>query len=290
MPSVLLAQSVAMELGASEPWPSEGVELYQPFEVEQILLPDNANVLAVQAFLHMCHLDFTVEMRTNAEFMSPSGKVPFIRAGKFVISEIDPIIAYVYTKGISLTEHLDSAQKADMRAYMSLVNNVLGNAELYLSWIDEVTHNQVTKPRFGSVHPWPLNRLLTWQRRNQVWKKLGALGWTSKSLDDVYQEVEYCCSALSERLDNQQFFFNNKPTELDALVFGHLFTILTTTLPDNRLSGIVRKHTNLVELCQGIDKEYFDRISGGVGCTTSSGTSSKGSSEAFEKVPSTFSE
>ena len=33
-------------------------------------------------------------------------------------------------QGISLTEHLDAAQKADMRAYMSLVSNVLGNAEV----------------------------------------------------------------------------------------------------------------------------------------------------------------
>ena len=31
-----------------------------------------------------------------------------------------------------MTENLDSAQKADMRAYMSLVTNVLGNAEVSL--------------------------------------------------------------------------------------------------------------------------------------------------------------
>ena len=69
---------MTMEASAQEPWPSN-VELYQPYEVEQILLPDNSNCLAVQAYLHMCKLDFTIEMRSNAESMSPSGKVPFIR-------------------------------------------------------------------------------------------------------------------------------------------------------------------------------------------------------------------
>ena len=49
-------------------------------------------------------------------------------------------MAFVNTKGISLTAQLDVGQKADMRAYMSLVNNVLGNAELYISWVDQV-HN-----------------------------------------------------------------------------------------------------------------------------------------------------
>lgn len=57
---------------AQEPWPQD-VKLFQPYEVEQILLPDNANCLAVQAFLKMCGLDFEVEPRSNAEYMSPSG-------------------------------------------------------------------------------------------------------------------------------------------------------------------------------------------------------------------------
>ncbi len=68
----ILAEAT-QDLGASEPWPQDA-ELYQPYEVEQILLPDNAACLSVQAFLHMCGLDFTVVQRANAEQMSPSGK------------------------------------------------------------------------------------------------------------------------------------------------------------------------------------------------------------------------
>ena len=179
-------------------------------QVEQVLLADNATCLAVQAFLHMANLEFTIEMRANVEHMSPSGKLPFIRANNFVIAELDPILGFINTKGISLTEHLDSAQKADMRAYMSLGSNVLGNAELYLSWNDDITLTEVTKPRYGSVYPWPLNVILTWKKRNQVMKKLAALGWSTKTLDEVYTEVENCCQALSERLDNQRYFFNNR--------------------------------------------------------------------------------
>ena len=51
---------------------------------------------------------------------------------------MEPIVAFVNTKGVSLTTSLDVGQKADMRAYMSLVTNVLGNAELYISWMDQV--------------------------------------------------------------------------------------------------------------------------------------------------------
>ena len=55
------------------------------------------------------------------------------------MSELEPIVSFVNNKGVSLTTNLDVGQKADMRAYMSLVNNVLGNAELYISWVDQVS-------------------------------------------------------------------------------------------------------------------------------------------------------
>lgn len=119
-------------LSAQEPWPKD-VKLFQPYEVEQILLPDNANCLAVQAFLKMCNLDFQVEPRANAEAMSPTGKVPFIKVGRFVTAELEGIVQFVNGKEISLTDKLDNEQKSDLRAYMSLIKNVIEVAEVIFS-------------------------------------------------------------------------------------------------------------------------------------------------------------
>jgi len=41
-------------------------------------------------------------------------------------------------QGIALTDHLDAAQKADMRAYMSLANNIFGNAEVIFQFLQLV--------------------------------------------------------------------------------------------------------------------------------------------------------
>ncbi|XP_054710834.1 metaxin-2-like [Uloborus diversus] len=258
MPSVLVTEAVIADLSANEPWP-EDAKLYQPFEVEQILLSDNAACLSIKAFLRMCNLNFQVEMRTNADSMSPSGSVPFLRCGKVVISEVEPIMRFVQAKGINLNSHLDNPGKADMKAYISLVNIVLRNAELYVSWCDKTTLKEVTKPRFTSSLPWPVNHILCWQTKYEVKKKLKTVDWNSKSLEDVYEDVNNCCHALSEKLGSQKYFFGDKPTELDAIVFGHLFAILTTPLPDNKLCSILREYQNLIDLCRQIDIQYFQK-------------------------------
>ncbi|XP_076293204.1 metaxin-2 isoform X3 [Lasioglossum baleicum] len=205
MPSDLLEDTIAMELEAKEELP-DTIALYQPFVVEQILLPDYANCLAVEAFLKMCGIGVEIVSRHNAEYMSPTGRVPFIKCGSIIHSEFDRIVSFVESKGKSLSGNLSSTCKADMRAYMSLVNNVLLNAELYISWVDEDTLNHITKVRHGSVYPWPLNHFLNWQKRKDVIKKLNVLSWYNKSIEEVCSEVENCCKALSERLDRNEYF------------------------------------------------------------------------------------
>ncbi|KAG5895212.1 hypothetical protein JTB14_035384 [Gonioctena quinquepunctata] len=240
-----------------DPWPSD-VKLFQCFRDEQMLLPDVANCLAVEAFLNICDLNYKVEQRSNAEAMSPTLKLPFIKAGKFVISELDSILQFVNGKGITLTDNLDIDQRADMRAFMSLVTNVLELAELYICWFDEETYNAVTSRRNGFVYPWPLNHFHNRLKRSLIKKRLVALEWYHKSIEDVQLDAENCCEALSIRLDRGPYFFGMLPTQLDALVFGHLSAILTVSLPNNNLRNIVEKYPRLLALVKRIDDKYFE--------------------------------
>ncbi|XP_045469580.1 metaxin-2 isoform X2 [Harmonia axyridis] len=249
---------------AQEPWPSD-VKLYQPYEVEQILLPDNANCLAVQAFLRMCQLNYQIESRANAEAMSPTGKVPFIKCGAFVVSELEGIVQFVNNRGISLTEKLDTEEKSDMRAYMCLIHNVIEKAELYICWMDNETYNDVTSIRHGSVYPWPLNHIQNWTKRKTVMKNLKVWNWYDKKLEEVFQEVENACQALSDRLDNKEYFFGDR-TELDALVFGHVYSMCSSCFHLKEFKNILKKFRPLLKHCERICKlmdketEYFDDL------------------------------
>lgn len=79
-------------------WPKNTV-LYQPYETIQILLPENSKCLAVKTFLKMAGLEFIIEARENAEHMSPHrGKVPFIKAGQFLVADFEPIVNFAQSK------------------------------------------------------------------------------------------------------------------------------------------------------------------------------------------------
>ncbi|KAG9338607.1 hypothetical protein JZ751_025445 [Albula glossodonta] len=258
----LAAEAFVSQIAAAEPWP-ENATLYQPLKDDQILLSDCASSLAVQTYLRMCNLPIQVSFRANAEYMSPSGKVPFIHVGNQVVSELGPIVQFTKAKGHSLSDGLDDVQRAEMKAYMELVNNMLLTAE-------------ITKPRYSSPYSWPLNHILTFQKQWEVQRKMKAIGWAGKSLAQVYEDVSQCCQALSQRLGTQPYFFSKQPTELDALVFGHLFTILTTQLTSDELSDRIKNYGNLLSFCKRIEQTYFQEQDRGDRAASSSPRSSKG--------------
>ncbi|KAK3781593.1 hypothetical protein RRG08_006989 [Elysia crispata] len=236
---------------------SEDVILYQQYQVEQITLPDYAQCLAVEAFLRMSGLNFRVEQRTNAADMSPTGKVPFIQVGSQLIAEFEPIVKFASSKGYCLSKDLPDQSVAEMWAYVSMLDNILSNAEHYVAWMVPDVVAEVTKPRYGCAYPWPLNWILPWMKQREVHHLMTIKEWASKSLEEVIGEVRICLRALSEKLDKKTFFLGPKPTELDAVVFGHIYILLTSKLPGSPFNSLVSEFDNLKEFCKRIESTYF---------------------------------
>lgn len=253
-----LSDLICEEFGvsASDPWPDDAA-VYQPNDSEQSLLYEYAECLSLQTFLTMCDLPFRIEVRPNAEYMSPNGIVPFLQAGKVVIAGFQPIVDFVARKGAQLPYSLTEAEMADMQALQCLVQNVLLNAEKYICWAHEPTLHSVTLPRFSAPYTWPLNHIVPFLRRYQMRNQLKTLGWMGKSVETVIKDVNDCCKTLSLKLGGQEYFCTDQPTELDALVFGHLYTLLTTELPDVDVASTVKQYQNLVDFCKRVEKRYY---------------------------------
>ncbi|XP_055599140.1 metaxin-2-like [Uranotaenia lowii] len=245
----------------SQPWPDAAV-LYQPYEEEQILLAENASCLAVRTYLIMLNLPFKVEQRANAEFMSPGGKrtkLPVLQVENFINAEFEQILHFVEQKGYSLSKNIDENTKKDIRTYVCLVENIFTNAEQYISWVDTEVRKEVTFVRNGCVYPFPLNHIQNFRKLMSARRQLGVNEYLNLSLENVIKKVEKLCKTLSNLLGDQKYFCGAKPIELDALVFGHLFSIFTMTLPNDVLAVTINKYENLIRFCKNINAEYFNK-------------------------------
>lgn len=110
--------------------------------------------------------------------------------------------------------------------------------------------------------------------------KLKVFGWANYTNEQVVRKVEKCCHTLSEKLGRNQYFYGDRyddrieevpfvlqnfaflfsPTELDALVFGHIYTILTTSLPNADLQNLINdKFPSLVQFCLRVERQFFSQ-------------------------------
>ena len=129
--------------------------------------------------------------------------------------------------------------------------------KMYFCWKDSPTYQGVTNKRYGSVYLFPLNWILPPLKRREVLAHLSSIKWSQMAISEVVKRADACFAALSVKLGNRKYFTGTEPTELDALAFGHLYSILTTDLPSAHLANALRKYKNLLNFCRDIDDEFF---------------------------------
>ncbi len=57
--------------------------------------------------------------------------------------------------------------------------------QLFVCWCDGEVSQEVTKPRYGSVYPWPLRKIIPHWKQIEIRKKLHCIGWEQKSTEEV---------------------------------------------------------------------------------------------------------
>lgn len=61
---------------------------------------------------------------------------------------------------------------------------------LYCNTVPFCFLTKITHPRYGSPYPWPLNRILSYQKQWEVRRKMKAIGWAGKTLEQVSGKSE----------------------------------------------------------------------------------------------------
>lgn len=98
-----------------------------------------------------------------------------MRADRDLIGDFQGIVSFVEAKGSSTSTNLEMKDKAEMKAYLSLIENSLVPSELnMLRWKKDWAVR--TRQHYGCQFPVPLNLVLSYRR---LWKVCG------KSVDNL---------------------------------------------------------------------------------------------------------
>lgn len=239
--------------------------LYHSHEVEQMLLPEASHFLAVKTYFRMLGIPLKREARQNAEFLSSTGfrtKLPVLRVGNVLAAEFQEIVAYMESEGHSLwRDPVDPKNRQYWNAALLDMDGCFTNAELYLCWIDRDVRESITYQKYGCPYEWPLNRIQCWRKFKEVRRVLEVNEMMDFTLEHVAADFKLKCRLLSEKLGDNLFFNGVYPTEFDAIIFGHLFAILTIDLKNQVFAEEINKLDNLVNFCKNIDSTYFSRKS-----------------------------
>ncbi|KAM3380124.1 mitochondrial outer membrane import complex protein METAXIN [Capsicum galapagoense] len=232
------------------------------------------NCLSVYAYLKFSNTLFDLDFN----LINPdSDQIPYVEYGTYVAynNEKGGVIRSLIEDGFV---DLDSQVRGipEWISAKAMVDSWLADAIIYELWVgsDGTSAHKI----YYSDLPWPLGKILYLKQVHVVKQILGITKENAERREEeIYRNANDAFSALSTRLGEQAYFFDNRPTSLDAVLVGHaLFTLYA--LPETSvLRSKLLEHDNLVRYTEKYKSELVDSS------TPSSGTQSQ--SEPSSSVP-----
>eukprot|EP01125_Pyxidicula_operculata_P004976 TRINITY_DN1837_c0_g1_i1.p1 TRINITY_DN1837_c0_g1~~TRINITY_DN1837_c0_g1_i1.p1 ORF type:complete len:309 (+),score=58.95 TRINITY_DN1837_c0_g1_i1:960-1886(+) len=213
--------------------------------------------MKIQMFLRVCEVPFTTELLSDHRY-TPDG-LPLITIDHGpAISGSANIIKYLNKIGYKLEgdEALTQEQVADMEAYIALVEDRLHKAQLFNWWVEVENYESFTHNAYANNRGFPFNWWIPRQMKKAITQQLEGSGLTSSRSLEVYEMADHCYKTLSAKLGRKQFFFGDKPTTLDCVVYGFLATQYAPQLQKDVLRKLIGSHDNLVDFINRMDDLY----------------------------------
>ncbi|KAM7507270.1 hypothetical protein LguiA_017723 [Lonicera macranthoides] len=239
--------------------------------------------LPVYFYLRFAQVPFDL----NYNLIHPdSDQIPYVESGAYV--------AYNNEKG-GVIESLKEDGVVDLDTEVHSLPDWISTKAIIDSWLaDAVTYELWLGSDGSAAHkiyysdlPWPMGKLL-YIKQAHFAKQI--LGITKENADrreeEIYRKASIAYRALSTRLGDQPFFFENRPTSLDAVFLGHaLFTL--QALPETSiLKSKLLEHANLVSYAE---KHKTELLEAGSSSSSTAPSQPDPSSWAPKRGPSNWS-
>lgn len=209
----------------------------------------------IETYLRMAELPY--EIVETLPLKAPLGKLPYLEDQGEKIADSRFIIRYLQTQyGDTLDAHLTELEKATAKAWQRLIEEHLYWLSMYTRWNYSNANWQQNKRAIFNVLPVVVRDCVALIYRYLIKKQIYGQGTGRLNEDQIFALANEDISALSVFLGEKDYFMGDKPSTIDAVVYGFLVNIIACPI-ESPLKNDALDQKNLVEYCQRIQSRYF---------------------------------
>jgi glutathione S-transferase len=217
-------------------------------------LPDPSPfVLKTLTQLKMAGIPFKLERASPQE--APKHKIPFIREGEVVLGDSVFILDYLTrVHGVDLDAHLTPREKAIGWALERMLEEHVYWAIMHERWaVDENFRKGPALFFVGAPEH------VKDERKAQVKQTLYGQGFGRHSRAEIIDLVARDFAAAAELLGDEPYLFGDKPSSMDATLFGFTASAATPFF-DTQMRQAVEAHPNLVAFQWRMMDRYYEPV------------------------------
>ena len=181
--------------------------------------------------LYLKATDLNYQNHFSLEFnKSPTGKMPYIETMGKKFADSNLIIAMLEKQHqLNLDQHLSAEQKAIACAFIRLCEDSLYWAGLYSRWVDKDNYSW-KKEFIGSTKlPKAMVSIVYPFAKRNILRQLKANGITNLTNNEIYSKAERDLKAIADYLGSKGYFFNNRISLVDIVVFSFIINMLDSS-------------------------------------------------------------
>lgn len=210
--------------------------------------------MKLECYLRMAEIPFEVKPADLRR--APKGKIPYVDMGGELVGDSQLVIErLIAIHGDRLDHALTKEQRATSRISRRAIEEGSYFVGLFARWGDPAGWEHV-RPAFAKILPGPVALFLPLIRR----RVLGALhgqGTGRHAPEEIYALGIADWTAISDLLGDKPYFFGERPTSIDAVLFAFLTSIAVFPY-ESAFKRHVVGLTNLTQHRDRVRQRYFD--------------------------------
>jgi len=220
--------------------------------------------LKLETWLRMTKLPYQKAIATLEDFeIAPKGKLPFIRYGDRLFGDSTLIIALLkQQESVDLDRDLTASERAISVAFRRMVKENLYWGGVYIRYCIEenwLAYRDTLRELVGQGLSDPEWEAIAQGIYDSVRSQLEGHGLGRHSDEEIVQIICEDIQALSDFLGDKPFFLGDRPTTLDATVYGYIANYIRPPYQSPMVDFALAR-SNLCQHCDRMAEQYFPEL------------------------------